>query len=547
MACCNATTTLSPDIGAPDPHQHVNYVKGMVLGVADYVQEHAYVIGRSEWMTRDLIGYGTASGLAVTVEDDAKGPRVRVTAGSAVAPSGKLICVGADQCGSVNGWLEKSDNAATAAARLASLPAGSPLRLWLTLCFADCATAPVPVPGEPCRSDSELMQPSRIADDYCLEFRLDPPDQWEADAIAALAGWLDGVADEGEGSPPLTPADWEPTIHAALEAIVAPWLHRDDASPPWSPPMSPPAAPPLPVGVAAVDFDDFLRLAYRLWITHYRPRVMARRCGDASGAVADCVLLAGLDVPLIHVGDDPARGWAVAGGAAQVVVDETRRPLVASLQLVQTALGVMTAQEKAWLSPPPGPKGDPGAPGQKGDPGDPGSQGPKGEPGAVGPKGDPGDPGSQGPKGEPGVVGPKGDLGATGPKGDRGPPGKDADQMPFRLHTVVASGQDFEIVPDSLIDCIIAITAGMKIHLPKLRDAGSGRSYYIKSIPTKGVEIMSAGDVSLEDYPKGGFLPAERSFTLGPFQSVQLVAVTERVPEREAAWLVISDFTPARG
>ena len=98
MACCNSTATLPSEIGTPDPHQHVNFVKGMVLGVADYVQEHAYLVGRSEWMARDLIGYGTAAGLAVTVEDDgSNGPRVRVSAGSAVAPSGKMICVGKDQ------------------------------------------------------------------------------------------------------------------------------------------------------------------------------------------------------------------------------------------------------------------------------------------------------------------------------------------------------------------------------------------------------------------------------------------------------------------
>src|SRR5579862_264468 len=112
MGCCNATTASVPAIGAPDPSQHVNFVKGMVLGVADYVQEHAYLAGRSEWMARDLIGYGTASGLAVSVEDDGtNGPRVKITAGSALASSGKMICVGRDQCGSINGWLARPDNA----------------------------------------------------------------------------------------------------------------------------------------------------------------------------------------------------------------------------------------------------------------------------------------------------------------------------------------------------------------------------------------------------------------------------------------------------
>ena len=202
MACCNATTATVPSVGATDPGQHVNFVKGMVLGVADYVQEHAYLIGRSEWMVRDLIGYGTASGLAVRVEDDGNnGPRIHVSAGSAAAPSGRLICVGRDQCGSINGWLADPDHARKVAERTSGSPPAGAVTLYLTLCYRDCAIAPVPVPGEPCRSEEALMQPSRIADDYCLDFRLDPPEQWEADAISLFSAWLDDIADEGPGSP----------------------------------------------------------------------------------------------------------------------------------------------------------------------------------------------------------------------------------------------------------------------------------------------------------------------------------------------------------
>src|SRR6478736_6551645 len=136
MACCNSLTTVPTEIGAPDPGQHVNFVKGMVLGVADYVQEHAYLIGRSEWMARDLIGYGTASGLAVTVENDgANGPRIHVTAGSAAAPSGKLICVGRDQCGSLNGWLADPDNARKVGVQTSGSPPAGEITLYLTLCY----------------------------------------------------------------------------------------------------------------------------------------------------------------------------------------------------------------------------------------------------------------------------------------------------------------------------------------------------------------------------------------------------------------------------
>jgi len=118
MGCCNQVST-GLIAGAPDPSMHVNYVKGMVLGVDDYRQDFAYLANLPRWATRELVGYGTASGLAVTVEDDgANGPRVRVTAGAAAAPSGKLICVGASQCGSINAWLAKPEIAAEVTRRL---------------------------------------------------------------------------------------------------------------------------------------------------------------------------------------------------------------------------------------------------------------------------------------------------------------------------------------------------------------------------------------------------------------------------------------------
>lgn len=562
MGCCNATTATAPAIGAPDPGQHVNFVKGMVLGVADYVQEHAYLIGRSEWMVRDLIGYGTASGLAVRVEDDgANGPRVHITAGSAAAPSGKLICVGRDQCGSLKGWLSDPDNARRVAERTSGSPPADAIRLYLTLCHRDCAIAPVPVPGEPCRSEAALMQPSRIADDYCLDFRLDPPEQWEADAIAAFSAWLDDIADEGPGSPPLGPDEWANAVRAALDFITG---DAEDSSPP---PESPPL-PPLPVGVAIDDYDAFLKLAYRLWITEYRPRVMARRCADPAGSEQDCVLLAALDVPLVHVGGDPASGWSVDGDAAAVIVEEGRRPLIAPLHLVQTALGILTDEDDNWLSPPAGPpgpagpQGDPGAagevgpmgpqgpigpqgpagpqgpegppgpPGGGGSPPEPGPPGPQGEPGPEGPPGPPGEPGApgaQGLPGQPGLPGPQGDPGPQGPEGPQGPPGPAAGTGPFRLRTASVFGQ---VDLDERLDCVIVIEDA-KIQLPSVRDAGQGRSYYIKSLAP--AEIAPADGEELEMLGVGqiGRAPIQ----LNRPQAIQLVADEER-----GRWLIISNY-----
>jgi len=98
MSCCNEPAIALTN-SSPNPRQHVNYAKGMVLGVDDFTQEFAYLSGRQQWLARDVIGYGTLSGLRVQIEDaGADGPRVRVGAGSALAPGGQMICVGADQC-----------------------------------------------------------------------------------------------------------------------------------------------------------------------------------------------------------------------------------------------------------------------------------------------------------------------------------------------------------------------------------------------------------------------------------------------------------------
>jgi hypothetical protein len=530
MGCCNDTIAVVPTIGTPDPHQHVNYVKGMVLGVADYSQEFAYLIGRSEWMARDLIGYGTASGLRVTVEDDgSNGPRIHIAAGSALAPSGKMICVGRDQCGSIQGWLDKPENSRAVAARVSGSPPDPAITLYVTLCYRDCAIAPVPVPGEPCRSEEALMQPSRIADDYCLDFRLTAPEQWEADAIAAFSGWLDDIADVGPASPPLGEDQWAVAIRAALGIITG---DVEDGSPPiGSPPI-----PPLPPGVSTDDFDAFLRLAYRIWITEFRPRVMARSCIGGGGTHDDCVLLAAITVAVSHVGTNAETGWKVEGLAADISIDERRRPLIAPLHLVQTALGIMTEGDGgALLSPPPGPpgpQGNPGDPGGVGPTGATGPQGPAGPQGPQGPQGEQGPPGAggggtvgppgpegpagpqgipgetgpagpageNGAAGEQGATGPIGPVGPLGPQGPAGPVGPAAGTGPFRLRIEIGNGR---IQLNEKLDVFVA-NKPSEVILPLAKDeatgGGKGRVFTIRDLNTRVTVVPQDGD-TLPDAP----------------------------------------------
>jgi hypothetical protein len=361
MGCCNNLTT-GLITAAPNPMMHVNFVKGMVLGADDYRQEFAYLSNGYQWAIRELIGYGTASGLAVKLEDDGtKGPRIQVSPGAAVPPSGRMICVGAPQCGWLNDWLAKPEVGKEIAGRLteSSPPASPPdtgrIDVYLTLCFRDCAVLPVPVPGEPCRSDDELMTASRIADDYVISLQFDPPEQTEADAIARLVACIDRVELVDAISPPTAPGDEEKSWSEALHGLFG--TTTDEQSPPASPPVG---SPPEPLVVAEDRYDEFLKYAFRFWVTEIRPTVMARRCGAPAKESDDCLLLARLTVPVLRKGDDAGRGWEVDGSGDEVEVDESRRPLIAPLHLVQTVLGMAVGADEEFGSPPVGPQGPEG-------------------------------------------------------------------------------------------------------------------------------------------------------------------------------------------
>ena len=353
MGCCNEPA-VALDTAAVDPTQHVNFAKGMVLGVDDFRQEFAYLSGRDQWLARDAIGYGTTSGLRVFYENDGSdGPRLHVTAGSAIVPSGKQVCVGADQCAVINKWLAKPANAAIVARILnggspvVSPPLSPPavtagtISLFLTLCYHDCLTRPVPIPGEPCRSQDELMADSRVADDFRLELRRLPPVQVEEDALRDFVRWLRANIRIENTSPPPAPGD-EASWLTALRLGAQAWL--DAAA--LSPPMSPPASfstlgdylvdlSPSTLAVAQDQICDLLRVAFRFWVTELRPLWMARRCHREMFQDQDCVLLARVEFDVQWIGGSPTGVWQIVGSPPALLVDETTRPFLVHLRLLQ--------------------------------------------------------------------------------------------------------------------------------------------------------------------------------------------------------------------
>jgi hypothetical protein len=311
-----------------DPTKHVCYTQGMVLGVDDFNQEFAYLTNRDQWLSRDLIGYGTVSGLAVAVENEATGPRVAVSAGVAVSPQGELIRVKARQCASLNDWLKKT-------AVKEQIPNGTfTLPIWVVLCYRDCPTDEVPILGEPCRTEEETTAPSRIADDFQLELRFSPPDQREEDGIRVFIAWLKQI-EIAEFS--ATPDDLKQFVQT-IEALIP--QTPQETSPPATPLDFLFQSPPSELRIPASEVCEYLRAAFRLWVTRLRPFVQVEWSSDLGCECADCseerprnekcLLLAELQLPLAQVGSD----WVI-DGTREVIQDESRRPWLLHLRLLQ--------------------------------------------------------------------------------------------------------------------------------------------------------------------------------------------------------------------
>lgn len=325
MACCTPSNTPGPGTAATDTCKRVNYTLGMLMGVDDFVQDQLYEGSRRRELAREVLGYGTVHGLAVVIEPDGdQGPRVRVTPGMAWLPSGTPVCVEGDQCANLNDWLLANAALVNAGA------SGSPVTFsaYLVLSYVQCLTDQVPIPGEPCRSDDELMAPSRIADSFRLDLRATPPAQREEDALRDFVEWLLGT-ELVATSPPLDEAGFV----AALRAAAQDWL--EPSSPPLSPPWTPPAdylEGSLPAGAD----EALFRTALRLWATELRPLWMARPdCSCNATPIApldDAVLLARLELALVPT----AAGWQVSDMVTDpVLVDESRRPVLLTLRMVQ--------------------------------------------------------------------------------------------------------------------------------------------------------------------------------------------------------------------
>ena len=296
-----------------DPYKRVHYAPGLVLGVEDFAQEELYLLGRDRLHNRALHGYGTVCGLAVTIRPgDGGAVEILVRAGIALDPQGREIRVPQDQCAGIDAWL------AANAGSLAGSPLPDPLPLYLVLCYRECTTDDVPVPGGPCRSLEDSRVPSRIADDFLLELRSGASAQVEEDAVRAFGDLLRAVEVSDAPGDFLTGEELNDLVRGLAGGSPTGFLG---------------VGSPGVLRVHPADAPDLFQDAFRVWVTEVRPALLPDGGNCANGPPADaCVLLARIELALEEVGGVPR---LLDGDPANAAVDESRRPYLLHTRLLQ--------------------------------------------------------------------------------------------------------------------------------------------------------------------------------------------------------------------
>lgn len=314
--------TISTTKKPLDPTKRVKYTMGLVLGVDDFEQEQLYLMERDRLHHRALHGYGTINGLEVSIRDDPGNPMVMVSPGMAVNPRGETICVPENQCAVINDWL--TEHQQEVLEYLGSPPSGDLLSLYVVLCYRECETDKVPIPGAPCRSRDDTMAPSRIADHFELSLKLGPPAQLEEEVVRAFGNLLRRIEITDGPYTYLTPEQMQDLVRD---------LYKEIGSPPeFSPPVetSPPGSGDK-LYLHPDEAAEILREGFRVWVTEVRPKILekGRICGELPDEA--CVLLAQVDVN-IEISEEILH---VTPASPEILIIEDNRPILLHTRLLQ--------------------------------------------------------------------------------------------------------------------------------------------------------------------------------------------------------------------
>jgi hypothetical protein len=312
-----------------DPSKRVNYTMGLVMGKDEFEQEQIYLMEKNRLHNRALHGYGTICGLRISVRDTISGPEVVVFPGIALNPLGQEIRVPDIRCAPLNTWL--SGNKDEIAKQFPNLPPGN-ISAYVVLCYWECGTDKVPIPGVPCRNQDEIMADSRIQDKFTLSLRIDMdpenekgvPSQKEEEAVGRFGDLLNRIKITDE---PGTFVTWD-----EMETLVKDLIQENGS-------QSPPDNYGSPVSdnilrLHSSEASDILKHAFCVWVTQVRPAIMGKDnncnlCSDEKSC--SCVRLARLDIPVIA----SDAGMKVNGVAKDVLVNNDERPFLLHTRLLQ--------------------------------------------------------------------------------------------------------------------------------------------------------------------------------------------------------------------
>lgn len=253
---------LCHDLGELHAYERLNYVLGQVLGVKDFQQEQAYFLHKARLHNRSLHGYGTVWGLDVTMAGTGAELEIQVSPGFAIDTQGREVLVDALQCARLNTWLNAVISEGSTTVNRDTLKPiageGSPLAVYVTLCYHPCPTGAQPILGNPCRTDSGeegVIQYTRIRDDFELKLLPQPPIQYEEAHVRAMGELLAKI----ETSEITLDSDALKKLQESLQN----YLDNPSSVQSISTRIQ------LPESKAR----NILRELFRYWVTHTRPRV----------------------------------------------------------------------------------------------------------------------------------------------------------------------------------------------------------------------------------------------------------------------------------
>jgi hypothetical protein len=311
--------------GSSDCLQRVNYKFGLVLGVDEFVDEQCYFLEKEYQHNRSLHGYGTVSGLLVSVGERAEDIELQVERGMGIDQYGRVFIVRNTQCASLLSWLQ--DHPLEPGTRT----------IYVVARYSECETALVPIAGQPCATSDQLMAPSRLQDSFAIELVLEPPDHQARDAVVNLSEFLSrfradpNAADLGD----LGTAQRLVDIIGPLLITMAPNNFRTHIDQLVEDITGTAGATIIPIQPLVV--EDMLNDIFTYWVTEVRPAVRPDLIDpDAPETAGGPIPPAEILLAEVHL-VIPATGLPAPDA---ITIDNTTRPYLLHTQLIQELFDV---------------------------------------------------------------------------------------------------------------------------------------------------------------------------------------------------------------